>query len=59
MLLRSGEGDSVVTSDSIIERDFVVEAETEDGVTGRIVVYNDISSVVKEPILAGQFVTVF
>jgi len=53
VLLRSGEGDS------IIERDFVVEAETEDGVTGRIVVYNDISSVAKEPILAGQFVTVF
>jgi len=46
VLLRSGEGDS------IIERDFVVEAETEDGVTGRIVVYNDISSVAKEPILA-------
>jgi hypothetical protein len=43
---------------SIIERDSVVKAETENGVTGQIVVYNDIVSVVTEPILAGQSVTV-
>jgi hypothetical protein len=37
---------------------FVVEAGTTGGSTGRVVVYNDMVSMVNEPILAGQFVTV-
>jgi hypothetical protein len=39
-------------------REVVLAEAAPEGLTGQTVVYNEMISVVREPILAGQFVTV-